>query len=990
MQRPNKHPHDSDEPDDTALIPYSASSSSVIRAEALSETALTKRQKTDQEPLAGRGPGHTFDRSIACDNARVQYGDTYNVSYHQAAEPVPEEGGCQEALSVLRFPQMNLRRQLVRDAHTGTCEWILERPEYKSWCDAEQIPLHHGFLWIKSKPGAGKSTLMKFLLELAEQQSSPDDAVISFFFNARGDLLERSLEGMYRQLLHQLLSSNARLQSMVPAADISGLEPLGWPRQLLENLFKKCVLGLRQQRVTCFIDALDECPESEIRELVEFFEGLGNFTTTKGIYFRVCFSSRHYPNVSLENCQHFVLDGQSGHQHDIAAYIDSKLRLRKSKTNQEIKAAVQKRAQGVFLWVVLVVKRLNQDVDRGNVHNLRSRLDEVPDGLDALFRDTLKLTGNDDEMLIQMLQWMMYAQETLTREELYFGVHAGMISDGDPEPWDRDEITSEVIDLFIVNCSRGLIESTTEGRPRMQFIHESVRDYLFGGGLELLAPKTRNNVAGVSHDYLKRSCLNLFKKSSTFSHIPPCERLLETQHEQAHVNSARGLTKQYPLLRYASDHTLLHAESASQCGVDQLGFVTSFPLQTWNRIHMLNGWTPARSKTEVFALFRCHELLRYEIRPSYPLLAPEDHVLAIRTAIGDHVILELILKRGTVANIYADDQFSLIQRAVHSEELHCLKTLLDSGIRLRTDESFRLLLSQASFNQHSAIAETLLDHEAEVGPFTADPLHSAINRGSLSTVEALLASGANVNAGTMQVNTASKPMNDGKRPGRFVMSTQDHIWHSATQGIDDSERVFLDRESAEHLTMLEYAALIGRENIVDLFLENEGKQSDIPSQHYRIARPLYLAALLGRHTVVSRLLKDTSWLSSPVCTIWHDSLYAAAVNGHSEVVKVLLAHATCVQTPNLRLCYEDAITLTALRGDKQILRILLDEAPHIPVCGQRALIRALVGAKQCKYDECVKILKERDAKYPDDGTSQLILPVLPWERNLDLPQKLTQ
>jgi len=37
---------------------------------------------------------------------------------------------------------------------------------------------------------------------------------------------------------------------------------------VLENLFKTCVLRLGQEQVTCFIDALDECPEDEIRELI--------------------------------------------------------------------------------------------------------------------------------------------------------------------------------------------------------------------------------------------------------------------------------------------------------------------------------------------------------------------------------------------------------------------------------------------------------------------------------------------------------------------------------------------------------------------------------------------------------------------------------------------------------------------------------------------------------------------------------------------------
>ena len=99
--------------------------------------------------------------------------------------------------------------------------------------------------------------MMKFLLESMDQQLSPDEAVISFFFNARGELLEHSLEGMYRQQLHQLLTRVERLQFIIPASEVSVLPALDWPLPLLENLFKKCVLSLGQERVTCFIDALN-------------------------------------------------------------------------------------------------------------------------------------------------------------------------------------------------------------------------------------------------------------------------------------------------------------------------------------------------------------------------------------------------------------------------------------------------------------------------------------------------------------------------------------------------------------------------------------------------------------------------------------------------------------------------------------------------------------------------------------------------------------
>ena len=223
MQRSNTRFYDSEEPLDTALVPRPVPSSSVARAKLVSEAALTKRQEPDEQLVVARGPGHTFDRSIACDNARVQNGDTYNVSYYQGAGPEHKREGWSQVMDALRFPQMNVRRQTVKDAHTGTCAWVLEKAEYQSRCDTGRIPLHRGFLWIKSKPGAGKSTLMKFLLDSSEQVG---EAVVSFFFNARGDPLERSLEGMCRQLLHQLLTRVARLQSIIPAPEIPVLEPL--------------------------------------------------------------------------------------------------------------------------------------------------------------------------------------------------------------------------------------------------------------------------------------------------------------------------------------------------------------------------------------------------------------------------------------------------------------------------------------------------------------------------------------------------------------------------------------------------------------------------------------------------------------------------------------------------------------------------------------------------------------------------------------------
>jgi hypothetical protein len=65
--------------------------------------------------------------------------------------------------------------------------------------------------WIKGKPGSGKSTLMKCVLEHIRRQPGAC-TIASFFFNARGEPFERSIEGCYRTLLHQLLTHVPKLR----------------------------------------------------------------------------------------------------------------------------------------------------------------------------------------------------------------------------------------------------------------------------------------------------------------------------------------------------------------------------------------------------------------------------------------------------------------------------------------------------------------------------------------------------------------------------------------------------------------------------------------------------------------------------------------------------------------------------------------------------------------------------------------------------------
>ena len=96
------------------------------------------------------------------------------------------------------------------------------------------------------------------------------DAIISFFFHARGVDLQKSTMGMYRSLLWQVLAKLPMLRSCFEDAGFVKHEDNGnsdriapqWSLEILKDLFERAVLAGNLPRpvsLVCFIDALDEC-----------------------------------------------------------------------------------------------------------------------------------------------------------------------------------------------------------------------------------------------------------------------------------------------------------------------------------------------------------------------------------------------------------------------------------------------------------------------------------------------------------------------------------------------------------------------------------------------------------------------------------------------------------------------------------------------------------------------------------------------------------
>ena len=274
---------------------------------------------------------------------------------------------------------------------------------------------------------------MKFLLN--SYRSRPQNKLF-FFFNARGAELERSVVGMYRSLLLQLLGSRPALQIAFDAAGFMGWninDNHAWTVDSLKQVFEESVCRIGESdSVTCFIDALDECPDTEVRDMVQFFEHLTNYVVQKRARSRILFSSRHYPHITIARGLGVVLESRPEHSQDINAYIEGSLRVVQDDVDhrKQIMHRIQEKASGVFMWVVLVVDILNTSHDEGRPPELLDKeLEKLPDNLHALFQDILTRDEKHKDQLLLCLQWVLFARRPLSPKELYYAIHSGVSTD---------------------------------------------------------------------------------------------------------------------------------------------------------------------------------------------------------------------------------------------------------------------------------------------------------------------------------------------------------------------------------------------------------------------------------------------------------------------------------------------------------------------------------------------------------------------------------
>ncbi|KAJ1325167.1 ankyrin repeat domain-containing protein 50 [Microdochium nivale] len=169
------------------------------------EPTEPNRPQSDTVDNANTTPQQAFG-PIEATNALVGnafFGNT-NINFNGALSEVPgaraEKDAC---LKSLALGEIHTRRHDIAVAHPDTCDWLFRTPEFRQWRDPNSRHHHFGVLWIKGKPGAGKSTLMKHAFSCFQEDMFDGHLVVAHFFNARGATIEKTSLGLLRSIVYQ-------------------------------------------------------------------------------------------------------------------------------------------------------------------------------------------------------------------------------------------------------------------------------------------------------------------------------------------------------------------------------------------------------------------------------------------------------------------------------------------------------------------------------------------------------------------------------------------------------------------------------------------------------------------------------------------------------------------------------------------------------------------------------------------------------------------
>ncbi|KAL8707961.1 MAG: hypothetical protein Q9220_007104 [cf. Caloplaca sp. 1 TL-2023] len=915
------------------------------------------------------------------------------------------------------FTKEEYERALAARVH-GSCNWILEREEFRGWASSASIDDISRILWISGPAGFGKSILCARLIHYLRMDLGKS---VAYFFCSFADEIKRQPRSILRSWIMQTIIQHEAAMDVAKRAYLEGQSPIA-TEQDLWHLFK--TINVQLGDCVFVVDGYDECA-SETLDIKSHATSTSRavllerlIDSMKDITCRLLLVSREDHDVRErltvtasvpESYQVWKLKiTQQDTYDDVNAFsnalVEKRLPNKTKDLRDDLAASAAGKGEGMFLWVRLLHERLSPGK---NARQLQKMISDTPTGLNQAYERDLEAIHDfleeEEVRAFKILLWVLHSLRPLTVRELTEALLVGL-EDGDSS-YPLEDLPDAYDESYVSDQLRRLCGSLIDIKPRtdspdvanhtVQFVHFSVKEFL-AKALERHRPSTFDvgtlNIAS-THDFLARMCL---------------QYLCYDIFIQTFVSTKEHFEKRirdFPFLRYASNAWYMHASRQKPFSSDLIALS--------NRLH-----DPSSSRWRFYS----EVLLNSEISLTqesvdfsetlkiYHEKWPDPLYLACITGLSDTV--QYVLDQGIDINIHSGPQFTALHRAASSGDVATFKLLLDRGADPRMiggvygsvlNAAAAATSKEGSSEKVKAMIEILLSRGADVAVqstgvlegqmalhFAAasgkyflawTPLHIACSTGQARAVAMLLRLGANVTARTREEDEdwdQSTPLilaaghsfdevvkillEHGAEVDAFTKAGFTALHQAAQKGDCSTAKIILDHgASTSALTQRGWAALHmaaedGFQDVVELLLDYGDDVEVVGGEQSKT--PCHLTAV-GGHGETMRLLLARGASIDTCNKAGRSLLHFAAGNGHDKLVGWLLDHGADIAAKTNDYGWTSLLDATS-NGYLSVVTMLIQRGAD-PRAAIRTGLTALHLSAMHKHPEIAELLIKHGA-----------------------------
>ncbi|ERS98806.1 hypothetical protein HMPREF1624_03996 [Sporothrix schenckii ATCC 58251] len=372
---------------------------------------------------------------------------------HRLRDLTPKEEEVLRALAsqpTTTLPQSVSSAATARvESYPGTGLWLYDLPEFRAWHQRSSGGRNR-ILWIKGRPGSGKSVLLKSLRGRVERQWGPlnsnfvwslaeGDTVNSVFFPGKHRPHQQyatSPAGVYRSLLAQLYFQDPRLRkalaSVCQRTSTGSGTSISFDDAQVVTFFVDDYVDQKietpTRRTFIFVDATDDCGISYLQDMLYYLSQLAANSD-----YSICVATTAHPEIVLDNAIEVVMHQQN--IDDILRYVSLNLIAEWADRHSTVVRIGQK-AGGCFLWAEIVVSILNAAIEEGATEDLvEEAVAEMPGDIDGLYEWLFSTLGPDEKAeTLLLMQWVLFAPEPLRLDDLRTAIQLSKQSHQGPSP----------------------------------------------------------------------------------------------------------------------------------------------------------------------------------------------------------------------------------------------------------------------------------------------------------------------------------------------------------------------------------------------------------------------------------------------------------------------------------------------------------------------------------------------------------------------------